>query len=35
MDVVLPNIHFVPKSIPLPALPEIPIPPTVNIDFTV
>jgi hypothetical protein len=35
MDVVLPNVHFVPKSIPLPALPELPVPPTINIDTTV
>jgi hypothetical protein len=35
LDVVLPNIHFVPKTIPLPALPELPAPPSVNIDFTV
>lgn len=35
MDVVLPNIHFVPKTLTLPVLPEIPSPPTVNIDFTV
>jgi hypothetical protein len=35
MDVVLPNVHFVPKSIPLPALPQLPIPPTVTADFTI
>jgi hypothetical protein len=34
MDVVLPNIHFVPKSITLPTLPELPRPPTVNINLT-
>ena len=35
LDVVLPNIHFVPKTITLPALPELPAPPSINIDFTV
>ncbi len=35
MDVVLPNVHFVPKSIPLPALPELPTPPTITADFTI
>lgn len=34
MDVLLPKVQFVPKSIPLPALPTLPTPPTVNIDFT-
>jgi hypothetical protein len=35
IDVLLPNIHFVPKTITLPALPELPTPPTINVDLTV
>lgn len=34
LDVVLPKIHFTPKSIPLPALPSLPEPPQISVDLT-
>jgi hypothetical protein len=34
MDVVLPKIQFSPRSLPLPALPELPHPPQININMT-
>lgn len=33
MDILLPKFNFVPKNIPLPRLPDLPAPPSINVDF--
>lgn len=32
MDILLPKFNFVPKNVPLPRLPDLPNPPTINLD---
>jgi len=33
MNIVLPKINFVPIKIPLPQLPDLPEPPTIDVDW--
>lgn len=33
MDILLPKFNFVPRSIPMPRLPDLPSPPTINLNL--